>query len=123
MNILVLEDDPTRQQQFLHQGICHNVIVVDAARDAIRELGRIGWDLCFLDHDLGGKVLQASGPGTGFEVAEWIAENPDQCPAHVIVHSLNPTGATAMLEVLGDRAIPLTWAWTRPLHEIMEMFK
>jgi CheY-like chemotaxis protein len=121
MNILVLEDDSTRQQQFLHLGIGHNVIVVDSAHDAIRELEQMEWDLCFLDHDLGGQVFQASGVGTGFEVAQWIAENPEHCPRRVVVHSLNPQGAGAMLEILGDKAIPLTWAWTRPMDEILKL--
>ena len=117
------EDDPVRQQQFLRMGIGHGMVVVDSAHDAIRELEQAEWDLCFLDHDLGGKVFQESGTGTGFEVCEWLSENRERRPRRVVIHSLNAKGVGAMLEVMGTMAVPLTFAWTRKLEEILELYK
>jgi CheY-like chemotaxis protein len=104
-------------------GIGSNMIIVATAHDAIRELEQMEWDLCFLDHDLGGQVFQESGTGTGFEVCEWLSENRERCPSRVVIHSLNAKGVGSMMEVMGTMAVPLTFAWTRKLEEILELMK
>ena len=110
MNILILEDDRSRQQIFARNLIGTNPVIVATASDAIQKLSEHDWDYLFLDHDLGGQQIVESGPGTGYEVAEWLAENPDCQPPHIIIHSFNPSGAENMKRALPNATVaPGCW--------------
>lgn len=111
MKILILDDEQYRHDIYRKNLIGHSLTHVETARDCIRELNTNGpWDWCFLDHDLGGTTFAKSGPGTGYEVAEFLRDNNSLVPKNVIVHSLNPAGALNMISVIpGARHIPFAW--------------
>lgn len=77
------------------------------------------WDLVHLDHDLGDFVNDADtyvdGWGStreynGQHAAMRVCELDDvDLPKKVIVHSVNPSGAQAMVRLLKRRGVPVTW--------------
>lgn len=113
MKILFLDDDDDRHKEFLkHLGAAPVVVKpVKTVAEAVAALDRETFELIFLDHDLDGKVMVESGPGTGLEVARHLMSTPNKS-AQVVVHSLNDKGARAMLDVLGPKAV-----WV-PFHQI-----
>lgn len=103
MRILFLDDDFTRHETFAANVRGHDVDYVWTARDAITALSMSPepFDIAFLDHDLDGKIYVPSGPGTGFEVAEFIASMPaERRPKKVVCHSYNEDGANLMMHLL-----------------------
>ena len=104
--ILIVEDDVMRRSWF-HQELpqyerdtTHEVSV------AVDWLAEREYSLIFLDHDLAEEhyLSEMSDDGlTGYTVAEWLAQHPEQQPgAQIIIHSLNYAGAQRMLDVLHD---------------------
>jgi CheY-like chemotaxis protein len=100
MKILVLDDDETRLIAFRKKLIGHIVECVKESKETIRALENDFWDAVSLDHDLGGKVMVSSGPGTGYEVAQWLHDHEDRKPKTIIIHSFNPAGAKNMMDLL-----------------------
>lgn len=100
MDILVLEDDSTRQKAFRQNLIGANVVIVDTPQEAIKNLDTKTWDFLFLDHDLGGQSWVTPGDDTGYAVAKWLEANPSKQPKAIVLHTLNPIGGKAMKEVL-----------------------
>jgi CheY-like chemotaxis protein len=110
MKILVLDDDENRLKAFRRKFIGHEVDCVTIASEAIELLKQSTFDSAFFDHDLGGKVFVASGPGTGYEVAKWLEEHPDRKPKMVYIHSFNPVGANNMKRALPEAILaPGLW--------------
>jgi len=109
--ILVLDDDKGRHRAFQHALIGTIMEHVYTAEEAIRMLESHPWDIFFCDHDLGDKVMVASGKGTGYEVAEWLRDNPHRMPKQIIVHSFNPVGAQNIKNVLPSAEL-VPGAWT-----------
>lgn len=114
LNILVLEDDRGRWESFTkNMSIGNNLVIVEFAKEAIEQLKNGGWDVLFLDHDLGGQILVESGPGTGYEVACWLEEHSEMAPEVVIIHSMNVYGARKMqIAVKGSYLIPGAWGFS-----------
>jgi CheY-like chemotaxis protein len=111
MNVLVLEDDAGRQKIFARNLIGTDFLIVETAADAIQALEAHSWDYLFLDHDLGGEQMVESGPGTGYEVAEWLVNNPAKQPPNIIIHSFNPSGAENMKRALPSAIVaPGCWS-------------
>ena len=98
MRVLILEDDKARQRAFKQSFIGDIVEIAETASEVIRLLSSNTWDELYLDHDLGEEQMQESGPGTGYEAAKWLRDNPDRAPRHVFIHSYNPVGARNMKE-------------------------
>jgi len=117
MKILILEDDPARHKAFRRNLIGNEVIIVEHTHEAIQFLEEQDWDALFLDHDLGGKVYCESGPGTGWEVAEWLSKNEERLPQAVITHSFHDLGRANIIKTL-----PIVYdapgAWVKPLEVI-----
>jgi CheY-like chemotaxis protein len=112
MYILVLDDDIKRLKQFKENLIGHVVECVMTAPETIQKLQERTWQILFLDHDLGDKVMVPSGPGTGYEVAEWLERNPDRQPEMIFVHSFNTVGAANIKRAL-PKAIIAPGAWAQ----------
>jgi DNA-binding response OmpR family regulator len=96
MKVLLLEDDPTRikqfKQRFLERGWAYTV--TSTADDCIAEFRKGGYNLLFLDHDLGGEqMVDCAHKNTGSEVARQIGR---ECEAPVVIHSFNAAGAEYM---------------------------
>jgi len=112
MKILILDDDKSRLSKFRKALIGHNVTTVEYVGECIKELKENGpFQRLFLDHDLSGKVFVPSGPGTGYEVAEWLSKNPEFMPEKIIIHSYNQDGAQRMMKVLNFKAVYIPGAW------------
>ncbi len=110
LSVLILEDDENRQARFKQTLAGCKISIVETATDAILQLTLNDWDYLFLDHDLGGQQMVESGPGTGYEVAKWLEENPDHKPANIVIHSFNPVGARKMHRALpGSLLHPGCW--------------
>jgi CheY-like chemotaxis protein len=113
MNILILEDDPTktRMPKFKRNLIGHIVYHAKTPREAISFLRSNQIDVLFLDHDLSGTgEPEPSGPGTGYEVAVWLERHPEFKPQQIILHSLNPTGRARMKQALPEaQEAPGAW--------------
>lgn len=115
MNILILEDDPSRVKKFRAKLIGHNLTVTDDSKACIKLLESGVWDILCLDHDLGGQVYVASGENTGYEVAKWLELNPKNLPSTIYIHSLNGVGAANMKACL-PQAIQVPFLW-----EVLQM--
>lgn len=123
MSILVLDDASERLVQFTEKfAMVDTLILTTTAEDCIDQLKLQRFHTVCLDHDLGGKVMVNSGPGTGYEVTEWIANNCGgplaryQAPSLVVVHSFNPDGAKNMVTTLTKAHIKTVRApgyWTQ----------
>jgi CheY-like chemotaxis protein len=112
MKILVLDDNEKRLTQFRQNLIGHTVACVKTAEETINRLATEEWSCLFLDHDLGDKVMVPSGPGTGYEVAEWLEQNPTRQPDMIFIHSFNTVGAANIKRAL-PKAIIAPGAWTQ----------
>lgn len=113
MKILILEDSGERIFKFKEKLIRQEVTITDKPKECIEYLKSSDWDYICLDHDLS-NVFEKPGEGTGYEVARWIAENPERAPRHILLHTMNNVGASAMMLVLGRAGIrasyiPLLW--------------
>jgi len=112
VRIFILDDDPKRQQAFSDYYInrypsctLYQSYTADEAIDLL--LTQEPFDVVQLDHDLGGKVFQPSGTGTGYEVANAFAEAwGAKKHGRVIVHSFNGHGALQMLSCFVAKGIP-----------------
>jgi hypothetical protein len=113
MKILILEDCPERIFKFKQRLIGHELEITKDTKYCIEMLKTQKWDYIFLDHDMG-SVMEEPGEGTGYEVAKFIADNPQYCPTRIFLHTMNNIGASAMMLVLGRveikaHYIPLLW--------------
>ncbi len=94
--LLFLDDDPERcrkvQQAAPYADIFHT------AFGAISALFVSDYEIVSLDHDLGSQTMVDSGPGTGYEVACFIAKS--KRPKLVVLHSFNRVGVQNMARVL-----------------------
>jgi len=112
MRILVLDDSDERLKEFKQNFIGNIVDCVKTAREAINKLTSEKYECIYLDHDLGDRVFVPSGPGTGYEVAQWLNQNPDRQPQLIIIHSFNPVGAKNMKSLLPN-AVIAPGVWTK----------
>lgn len=102
MRILVLDDSKERLKKFQGQLFQVTLDCVMTSREAIKKLSENRYDVVFLDHDLGGQIYQPSGPGSGYEVALWLHDNPENKPKQIIIHSFNLNGSQRMLSLLPE---------------------
>ena len=108
--ILILEDDHERHESFLKRLDGIEIVITEKADECIRPLANEDWTALFLDHDLGGEQMVASGPGTGYEVACWLEEHKDRQPPIIFIHSLNNQGAPKMQAALPKaKWVPGLW--------------
>lgn len=109
MRILILEDTDERIEQFKQKLVGHDIAVCKTADRCIQTLSSSNpFDYIMMDHDLSA-AFEKPGKGTGYEVAEWIANNPNKMPRRILIHSANNIGAAAMMKVLGDAGIRATY--------------
>lgn len=115
MRILILEDDPARLT-LMREALDHvsglEIVHVEKASEAIEKLSSEVFDVVTLDHDLGGQQMVKSGPGTGYEVACWLENNPDAHRGQTWIHSLNPVGRYKMSQALPEALVVPGW-WNR----------
>lgn len=101
MRILILDDDLHRHDLFKRALIGSILTHVETTEHCINEIkNNENFDVILLDHDLDLKTYVPSGPGTGYEIAEWLRDHPEKMPRLVILHTYNGKGALCMLEAL-----------------------
>jgi len=118
---LILEDNAERVQRFtaVLRGIERSV-GLRCWRDAWRMIGEVSpllpkARIISLDHDLDPEEGSVTDPGTGLDVARYLATLSPRCP--VIIHTSNSDGATRMMgefELGGwecHRILPLGEDW------------
>jgi CheY-like chemotaxis protein len=118
MKVLFLDDDEFRHVvvRLDLRKIGARLTAVRTVAEALRYLEREKFDLVLLDHDLDGKVMTPSGPGTGFEVAARLPKTVNR-GTRVIVHTLNEAGAKKMVEAIGPNA---EWVPFQNLSRVLE---
>ncbi|MBL8826883.1 MAG: hypothetical protein JNM18_07830 [Planctomycetaceae bacterium] len=109
MRALILEDNRDRRvamiARLMERFPFLRVTFFDSATEMIRAMSALEWRevvVIALDHDLEmiGKADGSwSDPGTGLEVAQWLAARP-QSACSVVVHTTNAHGGNAMVDVL-----------------------
>jgi len=117
MRIFILEDAQERLDLFRKLLIGHQVDIRETAESAIVTLEKEeGYDMLFLDHDLGGQIYVESGTGTGYEVAKKLVEDETiynkNRTAFVFIHSCNYYGAGNMQSVLMNKYKTLAMPFT-----------
>lgn len=102
--ILIVEDDDLRCSWFHREFASYERDTTPYVSVAVSWLREREYSLIFLDHDLAEEhyALEMADDGlTGYVVAAWLAQHPDQqSEAQIIIHSLNYMGAQRMLDVL-----------------------
>jgi len=135
-SITILEDDPERTNAFRDALApwAFDLVIIDNAPDMIEWLHAAlsRTTLICLDHDLGPSRLRDESrfePGSGRDVADWLAARPARCP--VLVHSANGLAVPGMLLVLesagwtAQRVVPsgdLDWireSWLQAVTELL----
>ena len=100
MKILVVEDNADRIECFKQVFERAELSIVETSYDAIKLLKKNQYDFIFLDHDLGGRNgVDSLDANTGYQVAKQILNSPNK-NTPIIVHSLNPTGANNICNLL-----------------------
>lgn len=124
MRILIVEDSTERIKVFSRNLIGHEVHVATNAKDAYKIIDEEErFDYIFLDHDLCGGIYEPSDNNSGYGVAKYIASIPEKHPYRVIIHSLNPSGASNIQSALEEAGIicnKIPLAWTKLENGISE---
>lgn len=104
MKVLFLDDMQIRFDKFQEKfkDEYNEIRYTKTSKEAIKYLKNEKFDAIFLDHDLGNQYFVESGEDTGYEVAEWIANNVVYKPI-IIIHSMNPRGGVNMHNVLKQK--------------------
>ncbi len=101
LRVLIVEDNPDRQEVLRRLAKDHAWILANTAERAVRLLESYPFDLIFLDFDL-------AGSARGDRVAEAIRRSGNN-GARVIVHSQNKPGADRIAEILPEAdVVPLS---------------
>jgi hypothetical protein len=119
MRILILDDEQCRHDALGAFYVGHSVAHTTTYEEFLHELScGSPWDLVSLDHDLGegaGNNTYVDGWGdsrffSGQHASLRICElTEDRLPREVVVHSVNPEGARAMVMNLTRRNVKVTW--------------
>lgn len=119
MKILILDDDDVRHEVYSLSYKEHDVRHARSYFEFLSQL-RTGspWDLIHLDHDLGdlytgdtyvdgwGSSREYNGQHAARDICQL---SDDLLPSEVIIQSVNPDGAKAMMQMLKRRGVPVDW--------------
>jgi len=116
MRILLLEDNPVRQEKFKQLFKNQELIIVDNVLDAKDICRHNEIKVMFLDHDLGNAIwVNSNEENTGYQFVKWLVDNEFQKNTLIYIHSMNPIGANKMLNYLLDNKYDGIWI---PAHLI-----
>lgn len=130
LKILILDDMPERHAFFERCAAEHNRVHVSTADQFFEavEAADEPFDVIFLDHDLGDnpKVEATKSYGMyntrtldGSDCAYWLASSMKHKVGRVVVHSINPSGAKRMVDILNDRGVRAVWT---PFYQMLTRF-
>ena len=104
IRVFLLDDDTRRHEWFAKRFAKDHLDVASNVTEAIALLESSSYDAIFLDHDLLPEHYNSPVPDdeqTGYAIAAWLAERPDQQPtANIVIHTRNADGALRMVERL-----------------------
>lgn len=111
--VLILDDDQERHDSFDKMLPTTSRTHAYTARQAISAMEESpAFDVVFLDHDLprSAELLNVADPGTGLDVATYIAKklSPAKRPGLVWIHSWNADGRLKMARILRAAGITTT---------------
>ena len=120
MRILILDDQEVRHLSYKIRYAEHQVVSVYKYSEFLEQLSNGSpWDLIHLDHDLDhcvddpdtyvdgwGKTQAYNGAHAAMRVCEM---DMDKYPKLVIVQSINPSGAEAIVDMLTRAGIETLW--------------
>jgi hypothetical protein len=116
MKILILEDNPTRQEKFKTLFKNQDYLIVDNILDAMRACKCNDFKVMLLDHDLGNQIwVDSNEANTGYSFVKWLIGNQLQKDSLIYIHSMNPIGANLMLNLLLDNGYGGIWI---PYHQL-----
>ena len=118
MKILILDDMQMRHDVFANFFAGHDVTHTFKFSDFVKALEQNSpFDIIHLDHDLAdffdqpdflidnhGRKKEYNGQHAALKVTQLPEE---LLPLNVIIHSVNPLGAQAMLEIIQNKGIPV----------------
>jgi len=114
MTILILEDNLERIEWFKKIYKQHHLIICEKIKDAQLAVAYGKIDIFFLDHDIAPNNFEGIDKcETGYDFINWIVSQNYQRHAIYYIHSMNPTGANAMLNLLKDNNYEAQWI---PFH-------
>jgi len=115
MRILILEDNRERQEFFKRVYKNHSLHIFDNIDLALDCAKQYEIDIYFLDHDLLPDYnFNAISLGkTGYDFIKKLIENNLSKQSIFYIHSMNPSGANAMLNLLKDNSYEALWI---PFH-------
>jgi CheY-like chemotaxis protein len=114
MKILILEDNPDRIEFFKRIYKNHELFITADINEAYHIAENIELDIIFLDHDLEPNNFVALKEGrTGYDFCKSLVEGKLQRQAIIYVHSMNPVGGQAMVNLLRDNGYEAQWV---PFH-------
>jgi len=111
MNILFLEDNEERIKFFGRVYYHQTLHVSKYVGFAMKLMRQMEFDVLFLDHDLEENNL--SSLNNGYEFVKQLVESGLQKRAVIYIHSMNPTGANVMLNMLKNNGYEAQWI---PFH-------
>jgi len=118
MRILILEDNTIRIEKFELLFKNQQLRIVQNVEDAITFCLSEEFQIMWLDHDLEGKIWEDSNKeNTGYQFIKWLVDNEKQRNSLIYIHSMNPIGASKMLNYLKDNGYDGIWC---PFNLIMD---
>jgi len=110
MKILILEDNTIRIEKFELLFKNQQLRIVQNVEDAITFCLSEEFQIMWLDHDLEGKIWEDSNKeNTGYQFIKWLVDNEKQRNSLIYIHSMNPIGASKMLNYLKDNGYDGIW--------------
>lgn len=114
MKILILEDNPERIEFFKRVYKTQNLLITSDINEAYHIAENTELDIMFLDHDLEPDNFSAIKSGrTGYDFCKSLVEGKLQRHSICYIHSMNPVGGQAMMNLLRDNGYEAQWI---PFH-------
>ncbi len=107
ISVMLLDDDTRRHRWFIKRFAGDDLDIAENVDEAKQLLAGPTYDAIFLDHDLLPHHYESNEHddhhNTGYEIAEWMSQNPHIQPAAtIIVHTRNADAAIKMVEKLRE---------------------
>ena len=114
MKILILEDNQERIKYFKRIYKNCELTICTVLYSAKKSVEQEEFDVLFLDHDICENNFEGIElEETGYDFVKFLVEHSLQKHAVIYIHSMNPSGANLMLNLLKDNNYEVQWI---PFH-------
>jgi hypothetical protein len=121
LNILILDDDPTRHAAFIRNNPNCRIDSVYTCKEAFAKVMDTNYDIICFDNDLGLEDGTTGQYETSLPFARAVRELIDAQAilddTMMVVHTANPVGAQDILSLFArtmNHTFKVPWAWTMP---------